>query len=280
MTRDSVVLVTGGARGITARAAIELARRFGCRLELIGRTPLTADDAHADLADALDARTLRQRLVARDGTESPASIEAKVRRILAEREIRATLEKVEAAGGSANYTAIDVRDAPVFGAAIDAIYARHGRLDGVIHGAGVIEDKLARDKSAESFARVFETKVNGALTIAEKVRDDIGFIVFFSSIAATFGSRGQSDYAAANDFLDRLAVKLNPKLQGRVVSINWGPWRDGGMVSPELEREYARRGIGLIEPEAGVAGFIDELLHGPANDAHVILMRGDPAALA
>ena len=62
----------------------------------------------------------------------------------------------------------------------------------MIHGAGVIEDKLARDKTADSFARVFETKVNSALAIARKVRPDIGFVAFFSSIASTFGSRGQA----------------------------------------------------------------------------------------
>ena len=52
------------------------------------------------------------------------------------------------------------------------------------------------------------------------------------------------------------------------------------MVSPELTREYARRGIALIEPEAGVASFLDELLYGAAADAQVILMRGDPSAFA
>ena len=173
-----------------------------------------------------------------------------------------------------------MRDGAAFGALIDALYARHGRLDGVIHGAGVIEDKLARDKTPESFARVFETKVNGALAIAKHVRDDVGFIAFFSSISATFGNRGQADYAAANDFLDRLAVTLKRRLAARVLSINWGPWGGAGMVSPELTREYAKRGIGLIDPDAGVAGFLDELLHGSAEQAQVILMRGDPRGAA
>ncbi len=124
----------------------------------------------------------------------------------------------------ASVPSVDVRDAAAFGALVDALYARHGRLDGVIHGAGVIEDKLARDKTSESFARVFDTKVNGALAIAKHVRADVGFIVFFSSISATFGNRGQADYAAANDSLDRLAVTLKRRLPARVLSINWGPW--------------------------------------------------------
>ena len=48
---------------------------------------------------------------------------------------------------------------------------------------------------------------------------------------------------------------------------------------PKLEREYAKRGVGLIDPDAGAASFVDELLHGPADEAQVILMRGDPARL-
>jgi NAD(P)-dependent dehydrogenase (short-subunit alcohol dehydrogenase family) len=221
---------------------------------------------------------VRRALIARGGRK-PAEIEAECARVLAAREVRATLAALAAAGATPTYHRVDVRDADAVAALVARIYAERGRLDGVVHGAGVIEDKLARDKTPESFARVFDTKVNGAIGIARSVRDDVGFIVFFSSIAATFGNRGQSDYAAANDYLDRLAATLKRRLAGRVLSINWGPWGGAGMVSPELEREYAKRGVGLIDPDAGAASFVDELLHGPADEAQVILMRGDPARL-
>jgi hypothetical protein len=52
------------------------------------------------------------------------------------------------------------------------------------------------------------------------------------------------------------------------------------MVSPELEREYATRGVELIEPEGGVAAFLTEVLTGPKEDAHVLLMRAFPSSLA
>jgi len=279
MDRESVVLLTGGARGITARVALELALRFGCRLELAGRSSLPALEEDEDLRGATDAPSIRQRLLARNPANTFARIEADCARILAEREIRTTLRAIADTGARVVYHQVDVRDGAACGLLVDDIYRRHGRLDGVIHGAGVVEDQLARDKSPDSFARVFDTKVNGALAIAEKVRDDIAFVVFFSSIAATFGSRGQSDYAAANDFLDRLAVELNRKLPGRVFSINWGPWRGAGMVSPELAREYTRRGVDMIDPEAGVASFLDELLHGSPLDSQIMLMRGDPASM-
>jgi NAD(P)-dependent dehydrogenase (short-subunit alcohol dehydrogenase family) len=271
---DSVVLVTGGGRGITAKVAVALARRYGCRVELVGRSPLPAPE-DPSLGPAGDARALRAlfgKLVS-----TPAEIEQQCARVLADREIRATISALGALGDRAGYHAVDVR-APAFGALIDELYHRHGRIDAVIHGAGVLEDKLLRHKTPESFERVFATKVAGARTLAERLRRDVRFVVLFSSISGAFGNRGQIDYAAAGDALDKLAASLSRELPGRVVSIDWGPWSGTGMVSAELEREYARRGIGLIDPERGVEALIAEL-HGGRGDAQVILTASDPRAL-
>ncbi len=274
LDRDAVILVTGGARGITAEASVALAEKFGCRLELVGRTSLgePEDPESARAEDTLQLRKLLLERVNGAGPASPAAIERACRAILASRDVRRTLARIEACGGRASYHALDVRDDAAFGALIDAIYERHGRIDGVVHGAGVIEDKLLRHKTRESFERVFDTKVASALTLGRKLRDDVQFVAFFSSVSGAFGNRGQVDYAAANDALDKLAHHLNGKLRARVVSINWGPWGQVGMVSPELEREYARRGIRTIAPDDGARKFVDELCRG--KDAQVILAAG------
>jgi NAD(P)-dependent dehydrogenase (short-subunit alcohol dehydrogenase family) len=280
LDKDSVVLVTGGARGITARAAIAIAKRYGCRIELVGRSPLPGDEDPA-LAAAPDARALRGILAKQGGMGQPGSedrtgtvqnIEARVTRVLADREIRATLA---ALGDRAGYHVVDVRT-PAFGELIDELYRRHGRLDGVIHGAGVLEDKLMRHKTGESFERVFATKLAAARTQAERLRDDVKIVVMFSSISGAFGNRGQVDYAAAGDALDKLSWSLQSRIKGRVVSIDWGPWSGTGMAA-DLEREYARRGIGLIDPERGVEALLAELQRG--RDAQVILTATDPRAL-
>ncbi len=276
---EAVVLITGGARGITAGVAIELARRFRCNLELVGRSPRPSHDVPADLADAADAAAIRKVLLARGELKTPKEIERATSRALADRQMRETFAAIDAAGGSVTYHSVDVRDSEAFGDLIDGIYTRQGRLDGVVHGAGVLEDKLLKDKTADSFTRVFDTKVEGARTLADRLRDDVGFVVFFSSVSGAFGNRGQVDYAAANAALDKLALSLDERLAGRVVSINWGPWAGDGMVSDELEREYARRGIGLIAPDGGVEAFVDELTDGHREDAQVIFMRAEPESL-
>lgn len=278
LTNESVILITGGARGITAQVAIKLAKQYQCSLELVGRTPLPTEDEPTDVADKKDLIDVRQALIAR-GTMQPAEIEAECRSIFAAREIVRTLAAIREAGAKVVYHAVDVRDDESFGALIDDVYTRHQRLDGVVHGAGVIEDKLLAQKSDTSFERVFDTKVMSALTLSEHLKKDVGFVVFFSSVSSAFGNRGQTDYAAANDALDKIAMSLNERIDGRVVSINWGPWSGTGMVSDSLEAEYAKQGVGLIDPEDGAVSLLNELTRGQLEDAQVILMRATPESL-
>jgi NAD(P)-dependent dehydrogenase (short-subunit alcohol dehydrogenase family) len=182
-------------------------------------------------------------------------------------------------GVDVNYHSVDVRDHEAVCSLVETIYEKRGRIDGVIHGAGVLDDRLMADKSAASFERVFDTKVIGAQALVERLRSDTQFVVFFSSVSGAFGNRGQVDYAAANDALDKLAFCLQQRIDGRVLSVNWGPWADTGMVNAALEREYRRRGIGLIPPDAGIRALLEELssIQGPTQ---VVLMCADPSAMA
>jgi NAD(P)-dependent dehydrogenase (short-subunit alcohol dehydrogenase family) len=275
---ESVVLLTGGARGITARVAIGLARAGAGHLELVGRTPPPVGDEDPLTAAAADRVALR-RALAQAGNRTPAEIEAMTRRILAEREIRATLADLDGIAASVRYSAVDVRDPAAVSALVNGVYRRHGRLDGIVHGAGILADRLLVDKTPKEFAEVWATKVDGARALAEAARADLGFLVLFGSVSGVFGNRGQVDYAAANDALDTLARIWSSRTDGRVVAVDWGPWAApddwSGMVSAELTREYARRGIGLIEPDDGVACVLAELAGG--TDPQVVYMCAEPA---
>jgi KR domain len=99
-------------------------------------------------------------------------------------------------------------------------------------------------------------------------------LVFFSSVAGRFGNRGQSDYAAANEVLNKLAVYLDGQWPGRVVSMNWGPWLKTGMVSAEVQREFEARGVSLIPPMTGRHLFDQELHYGQKGQVEVILGAG------
>jgi NAD(P)-dependent dehydrogenase (short-subunit alcohol dehydrogenase family) len=136
---------------------------------------------------------------------------------------------------------------------------------------------LLVDKDQDSFCRVFRTKVDGAralLDAVEDLSDPPRFVVLFGSIAAVVGNPGQADYAAANDALESLGESWATRTGQRALTVHWGPWapngRHEGMVTPELQREYSRRGIALIDPREGPLCLLRELAWGEASERVVV----------
>jgi NAD(P)-dependent dehydrogenase (short-subunit alcohol dehydrogenase family) len=276
LDRDSVVLLVGGAKGITARFATTLAEASRCRLELLGRTAAPAVAEDPAFAGASTTVELRAALIA-SGLRVPAEIERTVGRLLGEREVRGTLRRLAEAGSEVRYHSTNMLDAEAVHRAVKEIYAEHGRLDGVVYAAGVIEDRLIAEKSSASFNRVYSTKVDGAQALLDAVGGlpvPPRFAVLFGSIAATLGNRGQSDYAAANDALESLGRRWTAAVPGRALTVHWGPWAptgtNDGMVTPELMRDYGRRGIKLIDPEEGTMSLLRELAWGPEDASAVV----------
>ncbi|HEX3782553.1 MAG TPA: SDR family oxidoreductase [Pseudonocardiaceae bacterium] len=280
LDRDSVVLLLGGARGITARFAGLLASTSRCRIHLAGRTALPDGPEDAATASALDAVALRNAVIAA-GAHKPAEVERAVSRILAEREVAGTLAELTALGSEVRYHSVDARDAEAVARLVKEVYAEHGRLDGVVHAAGVIADRLIEEKDVAAFNRVYETKVRGAQGLLDAVADlpaGPAFTVLFGSISAVLGNRGQADYAAANDALESLGARWASTTGNRALTVHWGPWAatggHDGMVTEGLMREYGRRGIRLIDPEEGVLALLRELAWGEQTDAVVYTASG------
>ncbi|WP_338681346.1 SDR family NAD(P)-dependent oxidoreductase [Streptomyces acidiscabies] len=275
LDRDAVVLLAGGARGIAAQCAVALARASRCRLELLGRTPVPDGPEEQATAAARTPAELRAVLAARGG--SLAEVNRETELLLAQREIRATLAELTSLGSAVRYRSVDFRESEAVLQAVKEIHAEHGRLDGVVYAAGVIEDRLIAEKSPESFRRVYATKALGAhalLTALEELPGGPGFTVLFGSISAVLGNRGQVDYAAANDALEALGSAWAARTGLRALTVHWGPWAPdtahGGMVGPELAREYARRGVALIDPEEGTAALLRELAWGDPSLTAVV----------
>ncbi len=271
-----VILVTGGARGITADVASELAKRYQPTLILMGRSALPAPEELPETAGLNTPEKLKAALISKMRSEgqsfSLSQVEAAYDQLLKEREIRSNLLAMQNAGAQVQYFQLDVRDEEAFGKLIDGIYNKYGRLDGVIHGAGIIEDKLIANKTPESFDRVFDTKVDSGFILTRRLRpDSLKFLIFFTSVAGRFGNRGQCDYAAANEVLNKMAVYLDSRWPGRVVSINWGPWEKSGMVTAELRRRFIERGVELVPRSIGPKKLDQEICYGRKGEVEVIL---------
>jgi hypothetical protein len=126
---------------------------------------------------------------------------------------------------------------------------------------------------------VFDTKADSAFLLSRILRpESLKFLVLFSSAAGPFGNRGQCDYAAANEILNKLAIHLDKCWPGRVVSINWGPWAKAGMVSPELQRQFVEQGVQLIPIPVGCQMFDRELKYGQKGEVAIVAAGGAWAA--
>jgi NAD(P)-dependent dehydrogenase (short-subunit alcohol dehydrogenase family) len=258
---STVFLVSGGARGITADCVVALARRFRSAFILVGRS---AYASRLDLSwtnGATDEAGLKRAAMvhlSRDGSRpTPREIQRAAAEVLTHWEIAGTLKAVADAGGRAAYVVADVTDGEALSRAVAATADAIGPVTGIIHGAGVLADKLVHQKSLADFDRVLSVKVDGLRNLLACVPlDQLRYLVLFSSVAGFYGNAGQADYAAANEALNKAAHWVREHAPDcRVVAVDWGPW-DGGMVTPELKKQLALRAIDVIPVEEGTQALV------------------------
>jgi NAD(P)-dependent dehydrogenase (short-subunit alcohol dehydrogenase family) len=196
------------------------------------------------------------------------------------REITMTLQKLTATGSTVQYESADIRNTDIK-PLLQAVRKSLGPIRAVIHGAGVIQDRLIQDKTLAQFNRVYETKVHGFRTLMDAVSSDpLKYIVVFSSVAARFGNKGQVDYAMANEVLNKVCRReALQRKDCRVIAVNWGPW-DGGMVTPGLKREFEKSRIALIPMEAGARCMLREMSQAGTHPVEVVVGSSLPDQLA
>ena len=276
---NSVVLVSGGARGITARCVIKLVERTGCKFILLGRSPAEMPEVAFDprsLNDVELKRSIAADLTAHGEKPAPAKIQKIFSGIRSSLEIQETLQAIEETGGKAEYVCVDVADRRLEERLREPV-RRLGPVTGIIHGAGALQDKLIEKKTETDFETVYTPKVTGLDNMLHSVSmERLDFLVLFSSIVGFYGNVGQADYAIANEILNKSAYLLKHKHPNcHVISINWGPW-DSGMVTPELKKMFEERHVEVIPSEVGARMLVDALMPS-ANEAVQVVVGGVPA---
>ena len=272
---NDVVLISGGARGVTAEVAVALAGAFKPTVVLLGRSP-TPEPEPDWLRGLADEAAIKRALHGRStGKVSPQSLNEEYRRIAANREVLANLRRVEEQGARVLYRSVDVRDHAAVATVVASIRREAGPIRGLIHGAGVLADRKIEDQTDDQFAQVFDTKVGGFdALMAAAGTDELRALVLFSSSTARFGRTGQVAYAAANEVLNkRAAVEAARRPGCRVVAVNWGPWA-GGMVTPALKALFASEGIATIPLRGGAEYLVDELRATAARPTEVVILGG------
>jgi thioesterase domain-containing protein/NAD(P)-dependent dehydrogenase (short-subunit alcohol dehydrogenase family)/acyl carrier protein len=227
------VLITGGFGGIGLTVAEDLIRRFGARITLISRRALP------------DRATWGRYLAAHDPAD-PIS-----RRILA-------LQRLEALGGQVMVAPADVCNMEDMAAAVAAGEGRFGRVQAVIHAAGVVDDGPLMLKTPAEVEEVFAPKLHGTQVLHRLFPDgSIDLMVVFSSTSTVTGPAGQIDYVAANEYLNAFA-KSRAGGKTKVVALNWGIWTGVGMAAEALADRTGRVAAPMVPvaaPMLDEAGF-------------------------
>jgi thioesterase domain-containing protein/NAD(P)-dependent dehydrogenase (short-subunit alcohol dehydrogenase family)/acyl carrier protein len=207
-----VYLITGGLGGLGLVLAEHLARTRRAKLVLVGRTPLPE-------REEWDA------WLAAKGPED------------ATRKKIAMLRELERFGAEVLAVSADVANLQQMQAVLERARARFGRLDGVFHAAGILDDGLIQTKTQTAIEEVFAPKIQGALVLDQLLAgSDVGFAVLFSSTSALLGAAGQIDYVAANAFLDAFARARSAAAGPTWVAVDWGVWSDVGMGAEAAQR--------------------------------------------
>ncbi len=242
-----VYLITGGLGGVGLVLARYLAESVKARLVLTGRRGLPSKSTWAEY-------------LAQAGEQDPTASRIRI------------VQELEAAGAEVLVGAADVTDEARFAAVVDEAYARFGRVDGVIHAAGVAGAGVMQLKTPAMADAVMASKVDGTRVLARAFQNrGLDFVLLCSSTTSILGLVGQVDYCAANAYLDVFASHHAFGRDTTVVAVNWSAWRDVGMA---VDTRKLRDGVG----EGG-----DTMLQGGlSNDDGIEVFKrvvaGPPAA--
>jgi acyl transferase domain-containing protein/NAD(P)-dependent dehydrogenase (short-subunit alcohol dehydrogenase family) len=280
LTKDTVFVVTGAAGGIVSAIVGDLAEASGASFHLLDLAP-EPDPDNQDLAKIVSDRDglkhdLIARITARGERPTPVAVERELAGLERQQAALAALTAVRAAGGAAHYHRVDLTDAAAVAAVIDRIRAMHGRIDVLVHAAGIEISHLLPDKSPREFDLVFDVKSDGWFNLLHAIGDmPLGATVAFTSVAGRFGNGGQTDYSAANDMLCKLTSHLRrtrPATRG--IAVDWTAWTGIGMATRgSIPKMMELAGIDMLGPDAGVPVVRRELTAGGTRGEVVIADR-------
>jgi len=268
-----VFVVTGAAGSIVSAIVADLAAASKGTFWLLDLTP-EPDPEDPDFQrlesdrDGLK-RELFDRLKQSAQRVTPAMVEQEIARIERSATALASIRGVEAYGGRARYRSVDLRNAGEVSRIMTDIVEESGRVDVLLHAAGLEISRPLPKKEPREFDLVFDVKVDGWFNLLRGLGDaPLGAAVVFSSIAGRFGNAGQTDYSAANDLLCKAMSSMRrtrPDALG--IAIDWTAWADIGMATRgSIPTIMKQAGIDMLPPDAGIPVVRRELSAGTRGE--------------
>jgi acyl transferase domain-containing protein/NAD(P)-dependent dehydrogenase (short-subunit alcohol dehydrogenase family) len=237
LDKDSVFVITGAAGGIVSAITADLAAASGGTFYLLDLVP-TPDANNPDLKRFVsDKEGLKRDLIARIQSRgeraTPALVEKELAALERAQAAQKAIDTVCEAGGTAYYFSVNLTDADGVANVINQVRERSGRIDVLLHAAGMERSHFLPDKEPREFDLVFDVKSHGWFNLLRAIGDmPLGATVAFSSIAGRFGNGGQTDYSSANDLLCKITSNFRttrPATRG--IAIDWTAWGGIGMAT-------------------------------------------------
>jgi acyl transferase domain-containing protein/acyl carrier protein/NAD(P)-dependent dehydrogenase (short-subunit alcohol dehydrogenase family) len=278
--KNSVFVITGAAGSIVSAITTDLASASGGTFYLLDLVP-KPDPENPDLKRFVtDRENLKRDLFARIQNRGERATPALVEKELASLErahaAESAIDAVLAAGGTPDYFSVNLADAEAVAKVIDQVRQKSGRIDVLLHAAGIERSHFLPDKDPREFDLVFDVKADGFFNLLYAIGDmPLGATVAFSSIAGRFGNAGQTDYSAANDLLCKITSSFRttrPNTRGIV--IDWTAWGGIGMATRgSIPKMMELAGIDMLPPEAGIPLIRRELTAGATRGEIVVAQR-------
>ncbi len=265
-------ICTGGARGITAYVAEQLARRYDLKLHLLGTAPPPNFDPSWRDLDEAGLRALKAQVMtqAREQGGNPVKAWQNTEKAL---EIDATLRRLAGLGITAHYHSCDVADRQAVQAIVERARQLTGPIQGILHGAGVGKDSRFERKQADKVEQCIAAKVDGALSLmAATQADPLKYFVGFGSISGRFGANGHTDYSLANEMLcKQIDWFSRQRPEVTAVGFHWHAWGDVGMATkPETRLALEMIDMQFMPAAEGIEHLLAELECG-AGEREVLI---------
>ena len=280
LNKNTVFLITGAAGSIVSAITSDLATASGGTFYLLDLVP-KPDPANPDLKRFVtDKENLKRdlfvRIQNRGERATPALVERELANLERAQAAQTAIDAVSAAGGTPHYFSVNLADAEAVAKAIAQVRQQSGRIDVLLHAAGIERSHTLPDKDPKEFDLVFDVKSNGFFNLLHAVGDmPLGATVAFSSIAGRFGNAGQTDYSSANDLLCKITSSFrNTRPATRGIVIDWTAWGGIGMATRgSIPKMMEVAGIDMLPPEAGIPLIRRELTTGATCGEIVIGQR-------
>jgi acyl transferase domain-containing protein/NAD(P)-dependent dehydrogenase (short-subunit alcohol dehydrogenase family) len=282
---DSVVIATGGARGVTAVLVEELLRRFGCRVIALGRTETSSVPEAVREMDEQDfqnyeAQFYRDELARAKGRKMP-ELKRLYRAYRAVNEVCQVTKRMQAISGKYEYQSIDITSESDIDEVVSAAFRKYGRVDLVLHGAGIQISSAITKKSLSDFRKIIATKLGGLSYLYKACRKyEAGRRTHFHILTSVFsymGNDGQPDYGAANEAMSRIADCMNsPQSQTYWSAMAWLGWAGIGMTrDSEFAALAASRRLRGVTKEEGQQIFAELMKGTPTTPVNILLAEGE-----